>query len=473
VYSVLQDAVTDLGEECDTAKISAIARPDLFNKTETFVVNPKAITMGELYGEYNILTQEWKDGCGSGLMRECVRLSYDTEVRRWVVFDGPIDAVWIENMNTVLDDNCMLCLANGQRIKLTPKMKMLFEVENLDEASPATVSRIGVVWVPDTALGWEPLIKSWLDRMFPKSEYSSALLFNDNGDPLPLETIKEMPVMTQLLAARIQELFELLFVPAMKYRAKYCTQPVITSELNAATIVCDLMEAMLKYDGGVQFDGTGSPRTPFQQIPKHGQAIMLAERLFSFSLVWGVAGSVGSEHRDHFNDKLSAMFEKAGCGKFLPGCGSSDSVYDFWLDPNVPDGSGGKGDFRLWNDVVPNFEYDAKAKFFDLVVPTVDTTCYSHLMELMVRARKSVYLTGVTGTGKSVMATTLVDSLQTPFDEGGAACAGLVINFSAKTSSNVIQGTIEDSLERKTRTTLGPPRGQAGMMVRNYCYLFV
>ena len=66
---------------------------------------------------------------------------------RWIVFDGDVDALWVENMNSVMDDNRLLTLPNGERIRLQSHCAMICETYDLQYASPATISRCGMVWV--------------------------------------------------------------------------------------------------------------------------------------------------------------------------------------------------------------------------------------------------------------------------------------------------------------------------------------
>lgn len=122
-------------------------------------MNPKAITEKEMYGVKSEISDDWIPGVFSTLWQKCN--ARNSKFNMWLTCDGPVDAIWIENLNTVLDDNKILTLANGERIPMTDQCKLVFEVENLNNASPATVSRCGQVYISANDLGYEALYQGW------------------------------------------------------------------------------------------------------------------------------------------------------------------------------------------------------------------------------------------------------------------------------------------------------------------------
>ncbi|KAM9330540.1 dynein axonemal heavy chain 6 [Gastrophryne carolinensis] len=396
VYQVLADALTTLYKAGETHHF--------YQPVKTYVLNPKSITMGELYGEVNNLTLEWKDGLMALSVRAAVNDS--SKDHKWIICDGPVDALWIENMNTVLDDNKMLCLANSERIKLTPQIHMVFEVQDLKVASPATVSRCGMVYIDAEELKWMPFVQTW----------AAGLPSNINDETKQY----------------LLDLFERYVEDGLKFVTKKCTQAIPQVDISKVNTLCCLLESLLL--------GKGGPDLKMDQSRLNS----IICQTFVFCYLWSVGGNLTENHWDAFDTFVRQQFEDNPEAK-LPTSGDLWSVYMDYdtkrLDP--------------WEKIIPSFKYNSEVPFFEMLVPTTDTVRYGYLMEKLLAVKHSVLFTGTTGVGKSVVARGLLNRIQ---DEAGYV--SVYINFSAQTSSAQTQEIIESKLEKKRKTILGGPNNK-------------
>uniref|UniRef100_A0A8C1NY02 Dynein, axonemal, heavy chain 6 n=1 Tax=Cyprinus carpio TaxID=7962 RepID=A0A8C1NY02_CYPCA len=395
VYLVLADTL-------DTLYHAGHQNP-FYRPVKTYVLNPKSVNMGELYGEVNPLTLEWRDG----LMALCVRAAVQdfSDDHKWVISDGPVDALWIENMNTVLDDNKMLCLANSERIKLTPSIHMMFEVQDLAVASPATVSRCGMVYIDPEELKWMPYVQTWLTGFAEKV----------NGNlSCKLSIMNQNPGLAQFRTFRPKNYCTLISMYSSFAVARNCSMMV------SNCLLC-LLSFKFVYVFLCMY---------LQEASKLNSMLC---QTFVFCYLWALGGNLIDSHWDTFDTFVRQQFE-----------GNSDlwSVYMNFdakcLEP--------------WEKIIPCFSYNSEMPFFEMLVPTTDTVRYGYLMEKLLSVNHSVLFTGITGVGKSVVARALLNSVQEK-----AGYVPVYINFSAQTSSARTQEIIESKLEKKRKNILGAP----------------
>ncbi|KAI8621722.1 dynein heavy chain and region D6 of dynein motor-domain-containing protein [Chytriomyces sp. MP71] len=141
-------------------------------KLKKHVVNPKAIDRYALLGKMDLDTREWFDGILTYASRQAVKESLD--IHTWILCDGDIDPEWVESLNSVLDDNRLLTMPNGERIQFGPNVNFIFETHNLKFASPATVSRMGMIYLSDDSLDAKSIVKSWISKQ-PENSHSNLI----------------------------------------------------------------------------------------------------------------------------------------------------------------------------------------------------------------------------------------------------------------------------------------------------------
>ena len=326
------------------AALNSLAQ-DKFNMAsemgvEYATLNPKALTVQQLYGHYS--TAGGKVEFVPGLLKHLFEqyATVETLRRRWLVFDGAVDALWVESLNSVLDDNRKLCLPDGHVIHMTQQMSVLFEVSELSAASPATVSRCGMVHMSPEEIGWRSLVRS------------------------------------DAVAREYEALFELFVEPLWSV----VRQGSMYSPVSQMTAVQSCVRLLAAQAAGIRDDAARD---------------VDMQAAFLFALVWSLGAAVDGDTRPHVDQCIRARC--AANSEHVQNFPAEGSVYDYsW--------SLASHSWTAWSTQADSKHIiPLNTPYHSIVIPTPDTACYQSLLTLLTQHRNHALLVGVTGSGKSVI----------------------------------------------------------------------
>ena len=365
-------------------------------------MNPKAITASEMFGRLDVATNDWTDGIFSTLWRRSHKVKKGEHI--WLVMDGPVDTLWIENLNSVLDDNKTLTLANGDRIPMYPDSKIVFEPDNVDNASPATVSRNGMVYMSSSGLDWKPIMQGWILYMLAEKKLS------------------------QQEATILETLFETSFLKMYQYALISLEAKMKLLECIYITQTCNVLEGLIPN------------KEPTVSLPKEH-----LEKLYIFSVMWSIGASRELEERS----KLEAWMRE-NTELDLPKVeeGSGDTIFEFKVDES--------GNWEHWSKHVEEYVYpkDSTPIYASILVPNVDNVRTDFLIHTIAKQSKGVLLIGEQGTAKTV----IIKGYMSKYDI--EEHLGKNLTFSSATTPGHFQRAIESYIDKRVGTTYGPPAGK-------------
>ncbi|GLE04239.1 hypothetical protein PINS_up013150 [Pythium insidiosum] len=426
--------------------LAAASKVALDEVVKIFVLNPKAQPIAELYGTMDPVTRDWTDGVLSKLFRELnqpLPAGRENE-KRWLIYDGDVDAVWVENMNSVMDDNKLLTLPNGERIRLQTHCCMICETFDLQYASPATISRCGMVWVDPKNLGYRPYYERWLKKKYPLGNAEKqAAASGASGGAAVVAPPQERVVLLELFDKYVPRCVDFILegVVSKDEIVAKCKQVIPISNIEMCKQLCNALDAFLPGDDGEGTDSGGDSALSGASArldPSSQRGDF--EGVFLFCVVWSLGAALLGSSRVRF-DEFVRKIASTEC--VLP----TTSLYQNFYNVETHK-------WQSWETRVAQYAEPSPFNFSHVFVPTTDSVLYTHILSRGMRTERPMLFVGESGTAKTV---TIQNYLK---DLDQQVISSLMINFSSRTSSLDVQTNIQANVDKRSGKIYGPPAGK-------------
>ncbi|XP_066278010.1 uncharacterized protein [Branchiostoma lanceolatum] len=330
-------------------------KPALGTSHKLLRLNPLVVDdYGLVFGHLN-QNHDWVDGIFTHAWRKACRNKSTT----WLCLDGPLNPGWADNFSSVLDNENTFHLPNGDRLPLSDNVRLLFETTDLQFASPATISRAGIVYMDKNVLGWRPIAQAWLESRPHHEVINLQRAFNKTLDAVSNFVINEAKAVS-LSGSFVR-----------RTKVPVCEVGMFQNCLN-------LLKAML--DDNVEIGGE-----------------LHVERLFLFCLIWTFGGLLQGTDRQAFSNLLTSLTSA------LPDYDHEISVFDYYVDES--------GEWDPWTSRVQEDTYPDNANISgEVFVETVDTIRCQVLMDYALSSGQNVLLVGPPGSGKTSLINDLIDT---------------------------------------------------------------
>lgn len=396
-----------------TWKILAKANDKDGRKTTCQDLDPKVVSTRDLYGYTNLSTKEWKNGLLSHYIQHFSEVTTDG-APKWIILDGDLDANWIESMNSVMDDNKLLTLANNGRIVLKNYMRLLFEIRDLKHATPATVSRAGILYISDDS-GYQRscYVTSWLKSLREK--------YKINPDVLT-------------------KIFEKYLEKGISFLHKSCKFVIPVSYFSITVSLCKMLESLIKKD-------MAQLVTVVNEKPTDNLDAVKVEYVFNMCAVWALGGALTEKDKKDYRKDFSGWWKNEFKGVKFPGKGT---VFDYFV--NLEDG---KVSFEEWKSRIESIDYEPGTSMQNVTVPIPETVSIQRLSKSLITVGHPVLFIGNAGCGKTQMIKGLLKDIRSSMPD---QYYYTIINFNYYTDSTYLQNMMENELV-KQGNRFGPKKG--------------